>query len=326
MSRPYAGLSPDRVLDSVEALGLQADGRLLELNSFENRVYQIGLEGDDPVVGKFYRPSRWSDAAIAEEHEFSLALAAAEIPVVAPMVVAGATLHEHEGFRYALFPRRGGRAPELESDQNLEWMGRLIGRIHALGERAPFAERPTLTPQTFGHEPSRWLMDSDWIPPHLEAKFAVLYGEILETIERRFEQVYDLRNIALHGDCHRGNVLWTPDGPHFVDLDDAVNGPAVQDLWMLLDGDRERQSHQMQVVLQGYEQFREFDAAEIALVEPLRALRIIRYAAWLAQRWEDPAFPPAFPWFGSERYWEDHLRTLEEQRDALAEPPLTLST
>lgn len=326
MSRPYAGLSPDRVLDSVEALGLRADGRLLELNSFENRVYQIGLEGDDPVVGKYYRPSRWSDAAIAEEHEFSLALAAAEIPVVAPMVVAGVTLHENEGFRYALFPRRGGRAPELESDQNLEWMGRLIGRIHALGERAPFAERPTLTPQTFGHEPSRWLMDSDWIPPHLEAKFAVLYGEILATIERRFEQVYDLRNIALHGDCHRGNVLWTPDGPHFVDLDDAVNGPAVQDLWMLLDGDRERQSHQMQVVLQGYEQFREFDAAEIALVEPLRALRIIRYAAWLAQRWDDPAFPPAFPWFGSERYWEDHLRTLEEQRDALAEPPLTLST
>lgn len=320
--RPYSGLSPDVVLDSVEALGYEVDGRLLELNSFENRVYQIGIEETTPLVGKYYRPNRWSDEAIGEEHEFSLALAQAELPVVAPLTINDATLHQHQGFRYTLFPRRGGRPPELESDDNLAWMSRLVGRIHALGERYRFQHRPTVTPDSFGGDPSRWLQSSHWFPNHLRDKFADLYAQLLTTITQRWDGVFDLRAIALHGDCHRGNVLWTDSGPHFVDLDDAVNGPAIQDLWMMLDGSRDRQTHQLSVIIEAYEQFRPFNLGEVALIESLRTLRMIKYASWLAQRWDDPAFPTAFPWFGSDRYWEEHFLALSEQLEALETPPL----
>ena len=318
----FDGLSPDCVLDALDGVGLRGDGRLLALNSYENRVYQVAMEEGPPVVAKFYRPGRWSDAQIAEEHAFVAELAAEEIPVVAPSVLSGATLHTHGGFRFAVFPRRGGRAPELDRPETLEWIGRFIGRIHAVGARQPFAERPAINIDTFGHEPRRYLLDNGFIPPDLAAAYASVSSQALDGVAWCYERAGGIAHIRLHGDCHAGNVLWTDDGPHFVDFDDCRSGPAVQDLWMLLSGERHEMVGQLSDVLAGYEDFCDFDPRQLYLVEALRTLRLIHYSAWLALRWHDPAFPAAFPWFNTQRYWQDRVLELREQVALMDEPPL----
>lgn len=319
---PYADLSPDLILDAVESIGLPADGHLLALNSYENRVYQVGLEDAEPVIAKFYRPGRWSDEAILEEHAFALDLADREIPAVAPFATAGHTLHRHRSYRFSLTPRRGGRTPELDDPEVLEWIGRMIGRIHAVGAIAPFRHRPALDIASFGTEPRDFLLAGDWVPGDLRPAYESVSAQALEGVRACFERAGDYRPIRLHGDCHRGNLLWADDGPRFVDFDDARMGPAVQDLWMLLSGDRMDQGRQLADVLAGYEQFQDFDYRELHLIEALRTLRQIHYAAWLARRWEDPAFPAAFTWFGTPHYWQDHILALREQIPAMEEGPL----
>ncbi len=324
LDAPYAELSPETVLDALEVLDFRCDGRVLALNSYENRVYQIGIEDAGPVVAKFYRPGRWSDAAIAEEHAFAVELAAQEIPVVAPLAPHGETLHFHRGFRYAVFPRRGGRWPELGTADEREWVGRFLGRIHAVGRGAPFFARPRLSVEDLGRRARDFVLEGEWLPDYLADKYADLTDELLEEVEARALGWRGARQGRILGDCHRGNILWTDLGPHFVDLDDCVTGPAIQDLWMLLAGTQQEMRTQLTDLLKGYEQFLPFDRGELALIEPLRALRMIHYSAWLARRWDDPAFPKAFPWFAGPRYWEEHYRALEEQLAAVRAEPLEL--
>lgn len=324
LETPYDDLGPATVLDAVESLGLECDGYLLPLNSYENRVYQIGLEERTPMVGKFYRPGRWSDEAILEEHAFTLELRERDLPVVAPETFNGTTLHHYRGYRFALFPRQGGRLPELESEQARLWLGRFLGRLHLVGGMRPFSARPTLTVEDFGHRPVRYIREQGLIPGGLEASYASIAADVLERVEAAFERAGAYTPVRVHGDCHPGNILWTDDGPHFVDLDDALNGPAIQDIWMLLSGDRAEMTFQLDQILEGYEDFASFDPRELHLVEALRTLRMLRFSYWLALRWNDPAFPRAFPWFGSERYWEEQILTLREQAALLDEPPLQL--
>ena len=321
---PYAQLSPEAVLDALEVVGYRCDGRVLALNSYENRVYQIGIDEGEPVVAKFYRPGRWSDAAIGEEHAFALELAAQEIPVVAPIVRDGASLHTHRGFRYAVFPRRGGRWPELGTADDREWVGRFLGRIHGVGRARRFENRLRLSMEDLGRKARDFVLDGDWMPDYLATKYEALTEELLNEVELRADGWRGASLGRIHGDCHRGNILWTDAGPHFVDLDDCLTGPAIQDLWMLLAGSTQEMRVEMRDLLKGYEQFLPFDRVELALIEPLRALRMIHYSAWLARRWHDPAFPLAFPWFAEPRYWEQHYRSLEEQLGAVLEPPLEL--
>ena len=333
-THPYESLTPDVVLDALATLDLQGDGRLTGLNSYENRVYQVFLEDRSAVVVKFYRPGRWSDAEILEEHAFALELAAAEVPAVAPIVVHGATLHRHGGFAFSVSPYRGGRAPELDDFEVLEWVGRFLARIHTVGSARPFAARPALDLQSFGIASRDWLLGHDKIPLDVQRAWEVACNEAMEliaatalstgasgTFDARF------RPLRLHGDVHPGNILWTPTdrpggGPHFVDLDDARTGFAVQDLWMLLSGERAQRTGQLSGLLDGYEQFREFDRRELALIEPLRTLRLIHYSAWLARRFDDPIFPINFPWFGSSDYWKGQVQMLQDQCEAMAEEPL----
>jgi Ser/Thr protein kinase RdoA (MazF antagonist) len=317
VAHPYAALDPVAVLDALEGAGLRGDGRLLTLNSYENRVYQVWLEDDSSVVVKFYRPGRWSAAQIAEEHEFARELVEREIPVVAPTLSG-----KFQDFIFAVYPRRGGRPPELEDPKVLEWIGRFLGRIHAVGATHPFKERPALNPQTFGAEPRAFLLDSGFVPAELLEAWKAVTEQALFLVEKSFERAGETNAIRLHGDCHPGNILWTPGGPHFVDLDDARMGPAVQDLWMLLSGDRATQTRALSDVLAGYEDFRELDRRELNLVEALRTLRLIHYSAWIARRWDDPAFPAAFPWFDSTRYWQDRILELREQIALMEEEPL----
>ena len=324
---PYSGLTPDAVLDALESVGLHGDGRLLALNSYENRVYRVGMQDGPPFVAKFYRPERWTDAQILEEHAFVRELAQREIPVVAPMVLAGdATLSEHAGYRFAVYPLRGGRAPELDRRETREWLGRYIGRIHAVGATSGFGTRPGLDIETFGEEPRDWLLAHGFVPPDLLDAYRSVVAQALDAVRTCFARAGELGRLRLHGDCHAGNVLWVPDGPlagpHFVDFDDSRSGPAVQDLWMLLSGARDEMSRQLSALLAGYEDFREFDRRELHLVEALRTLRLIHYAAWLARRWDDPAFPAAFPWFNTQRYWQDRILELREQIALMDEPPL----
>jgi Ser/Thr protein kinase RdoA (MazF antagonist) len=308
---PYAALSPDVVLGAVDAAGTWSDGRLLTLNSYENRVFQVGLENGEFVVAKFYRPGRWNDAAIGEEHAFALELAAAEIPVVAPLVFNGRTLLRHDGFRYALYPRRGGRAPSLESADQLEWLGRLLARLHGVGTREPFHHRGTIDRATLIDGPARAALGSDLLPPHLFDAYRNAVMRVDDAVSNRFEAVGPVHRVRLHGDCHPGNVLWTDNGPHFVDLDDARMGPAVQDLWMLASDET-----LFEALLEGYGQFRDFDPAELALVPALRAMRQVHYAGWIADRWHDPAFPAAFPFAAEARWWEQHITDLHEAAEA----------
>ncbi len=319
---PFSGLGPDCVLDALDSVGLRGDGRLLALNSYENRVYQVGMEEGAPVVVKFYRPRRWSDAAILEEHAFVEELAEREIPVVPALTIGGATLHSFQDFRFAVFPRRGGRAPELGDPATLEWMGRFIGRIHAVGALRPYVERPALDIASFGREPRDYLLANDFIPPELLAAYTSVVQQALDGVARCYERAGATASLRLHGDCHAGNVLWTGDGPHFVDFDDSRSGPAIQDLWMLLSGERPDMVRQMADILAGYEDFCDFEPRQLYLVEALRTLRLIHYAAWLARRWDDPAFPAAFPWFNTQRYWQDRILELREQIALMDEPPL----
>jgi Ser/Thr protein kinase RdoA (MazF antagonist) len=319
---PFASLTPERMLAALEAVGLRPDGRLLALNSYENRVYQFGMEEGAAVVAKFYRPGRWADEAIREEHAFVAELAGRELPVVAPLAMAGNTLHMVEDMRFAVYPRRGGRAPDLEDPATLEWMGRFLGRIHAVGALEPFRARPALTIETFGDEPRDYLLAHGFVPPDLLPAWRSVADLALDGVRRCYDRAGPVRAIRLHGDCHAGNVLWTDDGPHFVDFDDARTGPAVQDLWMLLSGERADMARQLGDVLAGYEDFCEFDRRELHLVEALRTLRLIHYSAWLARRWDDPAFPVAFPWFNTQRYWQDRILELREQIALMDEPPL----
>ncbi|HET7729557.1 MAG TPA: serine/threonine protein kinase [Usitatibacter sp.] len=326
---PYARLTPDVVLNALErAAGVRCDGRLLALNSYENRVYQVGIEDEAPVVAKFYRPERWTEAQILEEHAFAAELAGREIPVVAPIAYRGTTLLSAEGFRFAVFPRRGGRAPELEDASTLEWLGRFIGRIHAVGATRAYEHRPKLDIASFGTEPRDYLLASGLIPRDLHAAWQQAADLALEGVRAAFARAGGVSYLRTHGDCHAGNVLWTPGtgnsvgGPHFVDLDDSRMAPAVQDLWMLISGDRAAMGRQLGAMLRGYEDFAEFDDRELHLVEALRTLRLIHYSAWLARRWDDPAFPIAFPWFNTPRYWQDRILELREQIAALQEPAI----
>jgi Ser/Thr protein kinase RdoA (MazF antagonist) len=322
-AHPFAALVPDTILAAVESTGRRCDGRLLALNSYENRVWRVGLDDGPPVVAKFYRAGRWTDAQIDEEHDFALDLGDDEVPVVPPIEAdGGRTLFAHEGFRFALYPLRGGRAPELDRREVLEWTGRFLGRIHQVGARAAFAVRETLDPDTLGHTSVDWLLDHGPIPDDLHDAYAAVADQALDAVDAAFDATADVTTLRLHGDCHPGNILWTHAGPHFVDLDDARTGPAVQDLWMLLSGSADAQSAQLAAVLSGYEQFRRFDRAELRLIEPLRTLRLMHYAAWIARRWDDPAFPAAFPWFAEHRFWQEHILSLREQIGAMAEPPI----
>jgi Ser/Thr protein kinase RdoA (MazF antagonist) len=323
---PFARLTPECVLDAIDSVlgtvGVRTDGRMLPLNSYENRVYQIGVEDGPPVVAKFYRPERWTDEAILEEHAFMAELVEREIPVVPARALEGRTLHAFGGFRFSIFERRGGRAPDLDRRDTLEWLGRFIGRIHAVGQTQDYTARPTLDIQTFGHEPRDFLLSNRFVPHDLRTAWETVVNLALEGVESAFERAGEVRALRMHGDCHPSNVLWTDAGPHFVDFDDSRMGPAVQDLWLLLPGERAEASRALADLLAGYEDFCEFEPRELHLVEALRTLRLIHYQAWLARRWDDPAFPAAFPWFNTQRYWEDRILEMREQLGAMQEGPL----
>ena len=331
---PFGGLTPDVVLNAIDATGLVTSGQLLALNSYENRVFQVGLDepfhpgGGKFVVAKFYRPQRWSDAQILEEHAFVAELDAGEVPAVPALVLHDSTLTQFEGFRLAVFARRGGRAPELGDRTVREWLGRFIGRIHAIGAQRAYAERPALDLETFGTEPSNYLLAHDWLPRDVREVYRGVVAQALGEVAACYRRAGGVRTLRLHGDCHEGNVLWTDSaqstGPHFVDFDDSRMGPAVQDLWMLLSGERAEMQQQLADIVAGYEDFAEFDRRELHLIEALRTLRLIHYSAWIARRWHDPAFPAAFPWFDTPRYWEARILELREQIAAMQEAPLVV--
>lgn len=318
----FSTLTPDCVLHALEAIGLHPDGRLLALNSYENRVYQVGMDHGAPLVTKFYRPARWTTAAILEEHAFVQALVEREIPVVPALEIAGKSLHEFAGFRFAVFTKQGGRVPELENRNTLEWMGRFLGRIHAVGALQNYQQRPSINLDTFGMAARDYLLANNFIPADLLPAYRSVIDQALEGVRACYARAGKLQLLRLHGDCHASNVLWTDDGPHFVDFDDSRMGPAIQDLWMLLSGEREDRVRQLSDVLAGYEDFFDFDPRELNLIEALRTLRLIHYSAWLAQRWEDPAFKHAFPWFNTQRYWQDRILELREQIALMEESPL----
>ncbi len=321
---PYDDLTPDTVLDAVETLGLLSNGRLLALNSYENRVYQIGIEDQRPVVAKFYRPDRWSNETILEEHQFTQELAQAEIPVIPPLAFGklATTLHEHLGYRFAVYPNCGGRWPELDDPDKLMWIGRFIGRIHAMGKTQEFQHRPRVDIDSYGRSSLRYLLDNDVIPSEIRDAFRVIAEQVLEKVEAKFQIAGDIKYFRIHADCHPGNILWTDDGPHFVDFDDTRMGPAVQDIWMLLSGDRREMTEQLCDVLEGYTEFCDFNSVELHLLEALRTLRLLHYSAWLARRWDDPSFPKNFPWFNTQRYWEEQILTFKEQFALMDEEPL----
>ena len=322
---PYEGLTPDVVMDAVESVGYRCDARNLVLNSYENRVFQIGLEEADPLIGKFYRPDRWTDDQILEEHEFTRELFDLEIPVVPPILLnEESTLAEYLGYRFSLYQRRGGRAPELDDAESLIILGRFIGRIHATGGANLFTYRPDISVDSYAVTSRSYLLENDYIPAELLPAYETITAELIDKVSRLFEQCESVRSIRLHGDCHMGNVLWRDSVPHFVDFDDARNGPAIQDLWMMLSGSRDQQSLQIRKILEGYTDFCEFNPLELRLVEACRTLRIMYHCCWIARRWDDPAFPRAFPWFNSQRYWSDHILELREQLSALDEMPLEL--
>jgi len=321
---PFQSLTPSFIIDAVESQGFRCDCRTSALNSYENRVYQVGIEDGLPLIAKFYRPGRWSDAQINEEHRFCLELAEHELPVVAPRLnAAGESLFHHDGFRFALYPRQGGHAPEFDNLDNLLVLGRMLGRIHSVGAVRPFVHRPTLDSQSFGHA-SVALLSERFVPDEYRPSYTAVTGQLLTTIDAILAEAGEIRYIRAHGDCHAGNILWRDAAPHFVDFDDARMAPAVQDLWMMLSGDRPRQTAQLDALIEGYREFCDFQPRELRLIEVLRALRMLHYSAWLARRWQDPIFPATFPWFNTVRYWGEQILELREQLAALDEPPLEL--
>lgn len=314
---PYNNLNPDVILNALEAIGFLCTGSLLALNSYENRVYQIGIEDANPVIAKFYRPNRWSDDAILEEHAFAAELKTNDIPVVAPLVVNNKTLHHFEEFRFAVFPRQGGRPLELDNLDQLEWMGRFIGRVHAVGAVKPFQHRITLNVQNYGYDSYQFLLEHQFIPDYLKHNLCLVIDDLLQKTTDIFQLTGEVKHIRLHGDCHAGNVLWNDRGPQIVDLDDCLMGPSIQDIWMLLSGDRAQVNLQLDLILEGYQEFADFNYRELHLIEALRALRMLHHAAWLARRWNDPAFPLNFPWFNTPRYWEQQMQHFSEQVNLL---------
>ncbi|MEE4254133.1 MAG: serine/threonine protein kinase [Desulfuromusa sp.] len=321
---PFDKLTPDFIMDAVESQGYKCDCRILTLNSYENRVYQVGIEDSKPLIAKFYRPERWSDAQILEEHDFILELAKHELPVVAPLRTPNKeSLRQYQGFRFSLSPCKGGHSPELDNLEHLLIIGRLLGRIHAIGAGHPFKSRPTLNNHNFGHESVAFISDH-FIPMEYRESYQTLTRDLLQLIDERFSRSGSMPHIRVHGDCHNGNMLWRDGAPHFVDFDDARMAPAIQDLWMLLSGSEDQQRLQLDKILTGYCQFYDFNPVELQLIEPLRTLRMLHYSAWLGRRWDDPAFPRTFPWFNSMQYWGEHILELREQMSALQEPSLQL--
>ncbi len=317
----YDELTPDTIIAAVESVGLYSDARILALNSYENRVYQVGIESQQPIIAKFYRPMRWSDEQILEEHQFTQTLKDLDIPVVPPLMFKHQTLFQYGGFRFALYPRVGGQAPALDNKHHLEIIGRFIGRIHNLGKQNTFTYRPTITIDSYAHQSRTFLLENNFIPTDLCAAYETIARDVIGHIEQKFHDI-PYQNIRLHGDCHSGNLLWRDERAHFVDFDDARNGPAIQDLWMMLSGDDNNRQGQLADILAGYSEFCDFNAIELGLIESLRALRLMHYSAWLARRWNDPAFPRNFTWFNNERYWAEHILALREQLAAMQEPPL----
>ncbi|MFT6351910.1 serine/threonine protein kinase [Neptuniibacter pectenicola] len=323
-SHPFERLTPAFLMDAVETQGFWCDGRTFPLNSYENRVYQVGIEEKEPLIAKFYRPNRWRREQILEEHEFCFELAEQELPIVTPLVnEAGQTLFDYQGFMFSLFPRRGGHAPELDNMDNLFVLGRLLGRMHRVGAVKPFAHRPEITTQNFGYDSVEFIRDR-FIPADLKPAYESVSADLLQAIDEITQQCGEIKKIRVHGDCHTGNMLWRDDAPHFVDFDDARMAPAMQDIWMLLSGDRFEQTAQLSEIVDGYNEFNEFRHTELRLIEVLRSLRIMHYSAWLAKRWEDPAFPHSFSWFNTERYWGEHILELREQMAMLDQAPLKL--
>jgi len=321
---PFQTLTPAFVMDAVESQGFRCDCRVFALNSYENRVCQVGIEEDAPLIAKFYRPGRWNDAQILEEHAFCFELVEHELPVVAPLRNhLGESLFGYEGFRFALYPRQGGHAPEFDNLDNLLILGRTLGRMHAVGAVQPFAHRPHLDSTEFGRASVELLLEN-FVPTDFRASYEAVTERLLARIEAALHTAGAVRTLRTHGDCHPGNILWRDGAPHFVDFDDARTAPAIQDLWMMLSGDRPRRLLQLSELIDGYNEFADFDPREIPLIEPLRALRILHHSAWLARRWADPLFPVAFPWFNTPRYWNEHIVELREQLAALDEPPLEL--
>ncbi|MDG2107520.1 MAG: serine/threonine protein kinase [Woeseiaceae bacterium] len=318
----FANLQPEDIISTLVSLGFDCDGRFLALNSYENRVYQVGIEDESPIVTKFYRPARWSDKCIHEEHAFCLDLASQDIPVIPPMTINGQTLKNSGDYRLAVFPCKGGRAPDLDNYETLAQLGRLIARIHLEGETKSFVHRPSINIETYGIQSINYLIDNEFIPEQNHEAYESVAKLVLDGVEACFDRAGDTLEIRLHGDFHPGNVLINQDRLHIVDLDDCRHGPAMQDLWMFLSGDKEEQTPQLEALLNGYQSFRRFDPRELHLIEALRSLRIMHYAAWLARRWKDPAFKVAFPWFNSARYWDEHILTMREQVALMQEAPL----
>jgi Ser/Thr protein kinase RdoA (MazF antagonist) len=314
---PYAQLDPSVILDAVESTGFLCTGSLIALNSYENRVYQLGIDGAEPLIVKFYRPHRWNSEAILEEHQFSLELVQHEIPIIAPLIINDQTLHHHCDFRFALFPRRGGRALQLDNSEQLEWMGRFIGRLHRVSASQSFQHRIQLNTQSYGYEPYEFLIEQSFIPDYLKPNFCKTVETVLQKIKQIFESVGQIDKIRLHGDCHAGNVLWSESGPHIVDLDDCLTGPAIQDIWMLLSGEHKQMNEQLDKIIQGYSEFHDFNPRERHLIEVFRTLRMLHYAGWLAKRWADPAFLLSFPWFNTPVYWQNQMMNLNEQIELL---------
>ena len=324
-AHPFALLSPDMVIDAVESSGLVSDARVLALNSYENRVYQVGIEESEPIIVKFYRPQRWSTSQILEEHDFSLELAELEIPIVPPVKnTEGKTLLEFEGFRFAIFERKGGHPPEFDNLDNLLVMGRFLGRMHQVGSMRDFQTRNTLSIELFAEKSTDFLLEHGFLPVDLSKAYESLAKDLIDCMHLIIKESMQAKLIRTHGDCHIGNVLWRDDTPHFVDLDDCMMAPAIQDMWMLLSGSREQRLQQLAEIVDGYNEFYHFNPSELPLIETYRTLRLMHYSAWLARRWDDPAFPKSFPWFNTENYWAGHILELREQLAALDEPPLVI--
>lgn len=320
---PYDQLTPDFVLDAIESIGLETDSRILSLNSYENRVYQVGIEDGTPIIAKFYRPFRWSEEAIEEEHRFTQSLLDNDISVISPLEINGQTLHCYQGFSFTVFPRQGGHAPEVDCPDTLYRIGLNIGRIHQTSGKRCFSHRKSLSVKEWANDSQAFLLQQNFIPDSLIPAYKTLTDDVINKIQTIWDS-YPFEPIRLHGDCHLGNILWRDEVAHFVDFDDCINGPAIQDIWLLLSGDRQQQTSQLMEIIEGYEEFCEFDPKQLHLIESLRTLRMMYYAAWLARRWSDPAFPMHFPWFNTERYWSDHILELREQLAILDEPPLKL--
>jgi len=317
----FTSLSPDLILDGLESVGFTVDSGLLALNSYENRVYQFHDEQLIKYVTKFYRPERWSKDEILEEHTFSLELEKQELPIVAPLVVNGRSLFEFKGYHFAVFPCRGGRIFEVDNLDQLEWMGRFVGRIHAVAAQKTFSHRSSFTVDEMLYQAREIILTSGFVPQSLSLPFVTILDQVIAVAVQQYKPKKEIR---LHGDCHAGNILWTDAGPHFVDFDDCRTGPAIQDLWMMLSGDRQQQLLQLDTLLMGYEEFFTFETNQLVLIESLRTMRMVNYMAWLCKRWKDPAFPRNFPWFEEEKYWEQQILILKEQMSALQQAPLSL--